>query len=302
MVDHRYARQILAFGEEGQRKIESVQVAIVGLGGIGSQVAQGLAYLGVKAFVLVDDDVVSKSNLNRLVGGLPADAEAAALKTAVTQRLIKQVEPDAVVRSVSKNLRTREAIEALIECPVIFGCLDHDGPRLVLMELAAAYDLILIDAATEINVDGAQVTEFGGRVVVSRPGDFCLDCASQIDMDVARQELDSPEAAEVRQAHGYGLGERGESPAVVSLNGVIANLAITEFLAMTTGLREPYRHLVYYGLRGKVNVRDDRRRADCYTCGYLVGQRENANIFRYLLPKGRQEDSRNSHGIDGNSG
>ena len=43
----------------------------------------------------------------------------------------------------------REAIAALTSCGVIFGCVDHDGPRLVLTELGAAYRVALIDAATE---------------------------------------------------------------------------------------------------------------------------------------------------------
>lgn len=283
MNELRYDRQILAFGKEGHSKIEATLIGIVGLGGIGSHVAQGLAYLGAQNFLLVDDDHVEETNLNRLIGGLPGDAERNEAKVQVAARTIRSIQPGANVHAVEKNVRSQEAIDALIRCTVIFGCVDNEGSRLVLMELAAAFEATLIDSATEILSEEGTVTEFGGRVVIGRPGDFCLRCANEIDMDVAKQELETPRVRELRKQHGYGLGERGTAPAVVSLNGIIANLAVTEFLVMTTGIRDPKRYLVYYGLRGKVNAREDLRRPDCYVCGYLVGSREKANLHRYAL-------------------
>jgi len=286
MGSDRYSRQVLAFGREGQAGIASSRVGIVGLGGLGSQAAQGLAYLGVRDFVLVDDDLVEESNLNRLIGAVPADA-ASARKVDVAERLVRAVQPGADVETVGLNLRSTEALRALTSCPVIFGCVDHDGPRLILMELAAAYGATLIDCASDINVEDGQLREFGGRVVVSPAGEFCLDCAGEIDREVAKAELESPLTQEVRRAHGYGLGRHGPSPSVVCINGVVANLAVTEFLAMAAGVRKPTGHLVYYGLRGgRVNVREAKRPDDCYTCGYLAHQGDGADIFRYANPDG----------------
>lgn len=290
MTSDRYARQILAFGEEGQTKLAAAHLGIVGLGGIGSQVAQALAHLGIGSFVLVDDDRVDWTNLNRLVGAVAADAESKTLKTTVAERLIRAINPNAAVLPIPKNLRSREALEALIGCPVIFGCVDHDAPRLILSELAAAYEITLVDAATEIILENQKLVEFGGRVIVARPGDYCVDCAGQLDRERAKWELLSPEARETSRRHGYGLGDDAPAPAVVSLNGVIANVGVTELLAMLTGIREPNRHVTYYGLRGNVQnlatLRADARRSDCFICAYLVGLRERANIIdRYALPE-----------------
>jgi hypothetical protein len=284
MSEDRYARQVLLFGEEGQRRLAESKVGIVGLGGIGSHIAQGLAYLGVRHLVLVDDDRVSMSNLNRLVGAVPEDAEREANKTEVAARMVMAVLPGAEVLPLARNLRTAEAMDALIGCPVVFGCVDGDGARLVLTELAAAYGLTLIDAAAEIFPEPDQPLRWGGRVVVARPGDFCLDCAQQIDMEIAKEELETEETRDLRRRHGYGAGEVAPAPAVVNLNGVAANLALTEFMVMVTGLRDPRRFLVYHADRGVVNDRQDARRPSCYTCGYLVGKGEAANIGRYVLP------------------
>ncbi len=282
MLSERYSRQILAFGEEGQKQIEATHVGIVGLGGLGSQVALALAYLGVGSFLLVDDDRVDESNLNRMVTAFPEDAEAKTFKVVAAERQIKQIRPETKVQIVPQNVRTRGALEALISCPVIFGCVDGDGPRLILAELAAAYGATLIDAATEIIPRNGTVEDFGGRVIVARPGEFCLDCANELNMEAAKQELEPEAARAVRRVHGYGLGEQGKAASVVSLNGIVANLAVTEFWAMVTGLREVQRYIVYYGMRSSVKVRTNPRREDCFICSALANSREQANIFRYV--------------------
>ena len=65
----RYDRQILLpeIGEEGQEKLKAAKVLIVGVGGLGSPIALYLAGAGVGTIGLVDDDVVSISNLQRQV-------------------------------------------------------------------------------------------------------------------------------------------------------------------------------------------------------------------------------------------
>lgn len=279
----RYDRQIIFLGEEGQKKIEQTKVGIVGLGGIGGQVAQSLAYLGAVQFVLIDDDAVNLTNLNRLVGAYPEDAKEGRPKTAVAARMIQNINPNTVIQEIPKNLRTKEAIGALIGVDTIFGCVDHDGPRLVLTELAASYSIVLIDLASEIFHENGKIVDFSGRIIVCKPGDYCLDCANQIDMERAKQELESKNTQAVREAHGYGLGEQAPSPSVISLNGVIANLGTTEFMFMVTGLEKPVKHSTYYGLRRRINIREDGRRPDCYICGYLAGKREKANIYRYVV-------------------
>jgi molybdopterin-synthase adenylyltransferase len=286
-IDNRFSRQILAFGADGQREIERQRIGIVGLGGIGSQVTQALAYLGGRRFVLVDDELVEDTNLNRLIGATPEDVIAKRRKTEVAERMIRGINDGAEVIPIDLNLRSKPALDHLTTCSVIFGCVDNDGARLILMELAASYSVPLIDSASEILLDEShtRLEDFGGRVVVCRPGDFCLTCAGEIDVEAAKAELESDDVRLLRRAHGYGLGDHLPTPAVVSLNGIVSNFAVTEFLAMITHFREPFRKRVYQGIRGIILQNKDERKNDCYNCGYLVGKREGANIYRYV-PKG----------------
>lgn len=284
MNRNRFARQILMFGEEGQKQIEAQQIGIVGLGGVGSQVAQALAFPGVPRFGLIDDDRIDETNLNRVAGACPTDVGR--LKVEVARDHILKINPGAEVQVFPQNLRTREAMEFLTGCSTIFGCVDHDGPRLVLTELAAAYRVPLIDIATEIFPETqGQPFDFGGRAVIARPGDYCLFCAGQLDRQLAKEELETPEIRAARRKHGYGLGQDVPAPAVFSLNGSVVNPAVMEFLLMVTGIREPARKLTYKGMRGVMTNSEDKRKPDCYTCSYLCGRREGANIWRYLLPE-----------------
>jgi molybdopterin-synthase adenylyltransferase len=282
MVETRYSRQILAFGETGQQKLERASVGIVGLGGLGSHIAQSLAYLGVRSFILVDGDRIEETNLNRLIGGYPKDLENKPFKVVIAERLIRLIQPDASIIPVAADLRTPSAIENLLQTNIIFGCVDNDGARLILTDLSAAYEITLIDCATEIIPRDNLPLWFGGRIIFARPGEFCLHCAEAIDLEQAKKDLADPIAREISRNHGYGISETSPTPAVVSLNGVIANLAVTEFMAMVTGLREPYKQLHYKANEGKVLVNLDLKKKDCFTCDYLTGKREAANIFRYI--------------------
>lgn len=67
MRDETFTRTELLIGEEGLSRLRRARVAVFGIGGVGGYAAESLARSGIGHFLLVDDDVVSKSNLNRQV-------------------------------------------------------------------------------------------------------------------------------------------------------------------------------------------------------------------------------------------
>ncbi len=64
---NQFSRTELLIGKDGIEKLKNSKVAIFGIGGVGSFVVEGLARAGVGNFILVDDDKVSLTNLNRQI-------------------------------------------------------------------------------------------------------------------------------------------------------------------------------------------------------------------------------------------
>lgn len=273
----RTARQILLFGRQGQRRIEQSHVAIVGLGGIGSHIAQQLTYLGVKNFTLLDPDKVESSNLNRLVGS--GKRSLGKSKVEIAQNMIRSIAGRVNVRSLAANLRTPDAIQALVDSDVIFGCVDNDGPRLVLNELALAYMIPYVDCATGIKVDAKQI-ESGGRIVVVHSESPCLICCNEIDTEEASNYLAPPAEMRLMRMKGYVTGDDLPSPAVVSLNGVISSAAVSEFLFMMTGLNPAHDYLFYDMINQRLVPRVVRIDPKCI-CNVVRATGDKSNVIRY---------------------
>jgi len=64
---NEFSRTQLLLGEEAMEKLKNSTVAIFGIGGVGSYVAEALARSGVGSFALFDDDEVCITNINRQI-------------------------------------------------------------------------------------------------------------------------------------------------------------------------------------------------------------------------------------------
>jgi molybdopterin/thiamine biosynthesis adenylyltransferase len=268
-IDERYARHAALFGQEGQERVSRVLAAIVGVGGLGSHVAQQLAYLGVRQFVLVDGDVVSISNLNRLIGASEPDVDMP--KVRVAERMIREIQPTATVTSDQADFAADNALDGLEGVDVVFGCVDADPARLELVRFSSAFARPYLDLASDITPGG----EFGGRIVFAKEGERCLSCLGELDQHaLARGQMTPEQRAADDDIYGIERGALDEAgPSVVSINGVVASLAVTEFVVWVTGLREPHGYLNYRGDRGMVGSRADPERGYCHYCMALWGSK-----------------------------
>lgn len=209
--------------------------------------AQQLAHLGVLDFVLIDHDEVEESNLNRLIGASPSDAQAGELKVSVAHRLITSIQPLARVVTHSECIATPgQALGLLKGVDVIFGCLDKERPRLTITDVSSTLSVPYFDLATDTGSKDERW--YGGRVFVST-GDGCLHCQGEIDQDEIQSEVRSELHPDMNEKI-YGVDPQhlqGTGPSVVSVNGVVASIAVTEFMALVTGLRPVQAHQRYRG-------------------------------------------------------
>lgn len=261
-VDARYSRHVGLFGAEGQQRLGRVTVGIIGLGGLGCHVAQQLAYLGVSRFFLVDGDVVAVSNLNRLVGS--SESDVGARKVDVAESMITAIQTSASVIRTARHFSLNDPIDGLERVDVLFGCVDNDPVRLDLVRYSSAHARPYIDLASDVGPGG----EFGGRIVFAKDGERCLSCLGELDQHaLARAQMTGEQRAADDKIYGVdrdALGDTG--PSVVSINGVVASLAVTEFLVWVTGLREPHGYLNYRGDSGTVGARAAPARSYCHYC------------------------------------
>lgn len=259
-IDERFDRSVRALGVAGQRLLGRLRVGIVGLGGTGSVVAEQLAYLGVRDFVLLDPDSIELSNTNRVIGsagrvGTPKVESAAAL--------IRQANPDAAVTPVRGVVHVAREGETLLACDVIFSCTDTHGSRAVINQIAYQYLIPAFDVGIRIDAPGGAVTSINGRAQMLAPGLPCLLCQGLLDPEEVRRDLMSEEQ---RRRDPYIVGEPEPQPAVISLNSTVASLAVTMALGALTPLPLPARHQLYLADRGVVRQATGRPLDDCIVC------------------------------------
>lgn len=259
--DIRYDRQVRAFGETGQHRLRALRIAIIGLGGTGSVVAQQLAHLGVGSFLLIDPDVVERTNLNRVVGATPADVGRS--KVQVAQRMINAINPDAQVDARQGDVRDGETARLLVDADAFVACTDSHGSRAVLSQIAYQYLVAGLDIGVAIHVDGSGVSHISGRVQMLAPGLPCLACCGVLDPEAVRRDLLTEQA---RAADPYIVGAAVTQPAVISINSTASSLAVTMLLSSVTGVPVATRHQRLRLESGVVTRVEATAQTECPVC------------------------------------
>ena len=90
-----FSRTEMLIGEEGLKKLQNSKVVIFGIGGVGSCVVEGLVRAGIGKFILVDNDIVSVSNINRQI--IATQKTIGKVKVEVAKERILEINPNAEV-------------------------------------------------------------------------------------------------------------------------------------------------------------------------------------------------------------
>mgnify|MGYP002508665656 CR=1 FL=1 len=64
---NQFSRSQLLLGKDNMKKLSDAKVAVFGIGGVGGYTAEALARTGIGSFVLIDDDKVCLTNINRQI-------------------------------------------------------------------------------------------------------------------------------------------------------------------------------------------------------------------------------------------
>lgn len=143
MSEEWQARQELLTGEEKLCKLAKSRVAVIGLGGVGGAVVEGLARAGVGVLLLVDHDTVSDSNRNRQ---LIATVDTVGMeKTEAWRRRVLCINPAAQVQLSPVFVGPQQSGGIFDFAPdYVVDAIDTVSAKLWLMEQCKAHNVPLI--------------------------------------------------------------------------------------------------------------------------------------------------------------
>ncbi len=242
----RYSRQIRfgPLGEEGQRRLGSSTVLLVGIGALGAHLAETLVRAGVGQILLVDRDVVEESNLQRQVLYTEADATAGRPKAVAAADHLGQINSSCVIQPVVEDFLPEVYEDLGVRPDLILDGTDNFATRFVLNDLAHREGVPFIYGGAV----GAS-----GTAMVILPGETpCLRCL-------------------LPQAPATGEGDTCETVGVLApAVQMVAAFQAGQALKILTGHRDEVARGIYiidvwsddYGLR----MQQMRSLPDCVTC------------------------------------
>ena len=160
ILPERYLRNLGTVGWEGQIKLLSSTVGMVGAGGLGGWILMGLARMGIGRVILIDGDVFNDNNLNRQA--LCREADIGKPKVDVAARWVRQVNAAVEVVKHRRMVNEDEMVTLLAGSQVLVDALDTLPTRLALQRAARRLNLPLVHGA---------IAGYVGQVMTILPGD-----------------------------------------------------------------------------------------------------------------------------------
>jgi adenylyltransferase/sulfurtransferase len=166
-MDSRYIRQeaFPLVGKEGQKKITSSSVAIVGCGALGSVAAELLARAGIGNLILIDRDVVELSNLQRQA--LYTEKDVSKPKASILRSHLTEINSSITVAAHDINLNFENIGNLLGDAGLVLDCTDNIDARLLVNEFCAKSKKTWMHSAA---------VQDKGTVLVILPEGPCFRC------------------------------------------------------------------------------------------------------------------------------
>ena len=208
----RYSRQIMLpqVDAAGQMRLLQAKVLVVGLGGLGAPVAMYLAAAGIGHLVLVDDDAVDLSNLQRQIIHTTADVGRPKVDSA--RDALLALNPELTITTVEARLEGALLRELVDEADVVVDACDNFATRFAINEACFASHTPLVSGAA---------IRFEGQVAVFDPREASSPCYRCLYRDAGELEETCT-----------------QSGVFTPVVGIIGSLQATEALKLLVGVGE----------------------------------------------------------------
>jgi len=202
----------LLLGDDALELLKELRILVVGLGGLGSFVTTELVRLGAKNLILVDNDRVSVSNLNRQI--LYDRSDVGKSKALVASKKLKKIDPSVNIEAFDAGFTANNGSYLVEKADIVIDCTDNFETKKLLNRICYTKGKSLISAG---------VGSWEGWVAASFPffkkGEKevpCLECLFPGDLETLKE-----------------LGG-GNLPTVVTTVAVVATVQVQEVINLIT--------------------------------------------------------------------
>lgn len=144
---NEYSRTELLIGSEGMEKLKKASVAVFGVGGVGSHCIEALARCGIGRLILIDNDDVSLTNINRQ--SIAYHSTIGRMKTDVMRERIKDIDPNIEVETYETFVlpdNAEQLLEKIGLVDYVIDAIDTVSAKIVLVELTKERNIPMISS------------------------------------------------------------------------------------------------------------------------------------------------------------
>ena len=255
-----------SWGEKNQNAISRTHVGIVGLGSVGSMVAEAMARIGVGRVTLIDPDRVEPHNLDRLTYATVHDVGSFKVDLAETKMRQNATAEQIDIVSLPTSVHESSAYKQALDCDVLFCCVDRPVARDVLNYIAHCHLIPVFECGIDVipneNQDGLFAPHWRAHLIT--PNHQCLRCNGQYDTSQVQMELDgsldtptyvrnlTPETR---------LRNQNVFPFSLAVAGMTVNQMLRYLVAPSWWPATPQEHYQY--MTGQVKITDGQCHASC---------------------------------------
>lgn len=179
------------WGELNHKNFSRLKIGIIGLGSVGSMVAECLARMGLQRFILIDFDRVEQHNLDRQIGSYESDIGEYKVDVAKRAIINSATCADVKVTAIHENLAKKEAYEAALDCDVLFSCVDRPRARSILNHFAYAHLIPVIDGGIKVSFNSKRdFKRADWQFQTATLGNPCLECLGVYNVSDVSTEIE----------------------------------------------------------------------------------------------------------------
>lgn len=143
-MTERFIRNEMLLGPAAVEKLKNSHICVVGLGGVGSWAAEGLARSGVGQLTLIDQDVYSESNINRQLGALSSTVGQP--KTEAMAARLRDINPDCILHTITGKYERENREKFWGPYDYVADCIDLVACKIDLIRQAQERKIPILSA------------------------------------------------------------------------------------------------------------------------------------------------------------